>query len=310
MSNRPEMTCGCFPCFGSSNKENSNGGGSVKELSKKDSTKDGSVGQSNHVNRVNSDKSKSRSVSDTKKEPVVPKDKPTANIAAQTFTFSELAAAMKNFRSDCLLGEEGLGVSIRVGWRIQDRLLLSSSSIEMAIDNTLAPGQQNLVAWARPLFRDCKKFPKMADPLLQGLAAMCLQEQTATRPLIGDIVTALMSKADGLDSPGEHAQYSSPSNHRNSPDYRKWNHVREFSDVELGRNETCGGSGRKWGGLYELEQQDSHRGSPLDAARARETPQNRDLDREQAVAEAKVWGENWREKKWANAVGSFDGTND
>ncbi|XP_039048734.1 serine/threonine-protein kinase PBL27-like [Hibiscus syriacus] len=99
----------CFPCFGSSNKESSNGGGSVKELSKKDSTKDGSVGQSHHVNKVNSDKSKSRSVSDPKKEPTVPKDRSTANIAAQTFTFRELAAATKNFRPKCLLGEWGFG---------------------------------------------------------------------------------------------------------------------------------------------------------------------------------------------------------
>ncbi|KHG07564.1 PDZ and LIM domain 1 [Gossypium arboreum] len=46
----------CFPCFGSSNKEGSNGGGSVKKLSKKDSTKDSSVGQPHHVNRVSSDR--------------------------------------------------------------------------------------------------------------------------------------------------------------------------------------------------------------------------------------------------------------
>lgn len=31
------------------------------------------------------------------------------NIAAQTFTFRELAAATKNFRPDCLIGEGGFG---------------------------------------------------------------------------------------------------------------------------------------------------------------------------------------------------------
>eukprot|EP00250_Pteridium_aquilinum_P025055 c30072_g1_i1 orf=1-321(-) len=31
------------------------------------------------------------------------------HIAAQTFTFRELAAATKNFRSDCLIGEGGFG---------------------------------------------------------------------------------------------------------------------------------------------------------------------------------------------------------
>lgn len=58
---------------------------------------------------VCTDKSKSRSGSDSKKEPAVPKDGPTAHIAAQTFTFRELAAATKNFRPESLLGEGGFG---------------------------------------------------------------------------------------------------------------------------------------------------------------------------------------------------------
>ncbi|KAB2062755.1 hypothetical protein ES319_A10G173800v1 [Gossypium barbadense] len=513
---------GCFPCFGSSNKAGSNGGGSVKELSKKDSTKDSSVGQPHHVNGVNSDKSKSRSVSDPKKEPAVPKDGPTANIAAQTFTFRELAAATKNFRPECLLGEGGFGrvykgrlestgqvVAVKqldrnglqgnreflvevlmlsllhhpnlvnligycadgdqrllvyefmplgsledhlhdlpsdkepLDWNTRMRIAagaakgleylhdkanppviyrdLKSSNILLdegfhpklsdfglaklgpvgdkthvstrvmgtygycapeyamtgqltlksdvysfgvvfielitgrkAIDNTRAPGEQNLVAWARPLFRDRRKFPKMADPLLRGrypirglyqalaVAAMCLQEQAATRPLIGDVVTALTylasqtydpnapnnqsnrvgpstprvkddrrSMADGLDSPDARGRVGSPSTHRNSPDYRKKNHVREMSSgAELSRNEPGEGSGRKWGSLDESEQQESHTDSPMNSARARETSRNRDLDRERAVAEAKVWGENWREKKRANAMGDSDGRND
>ncbi|CAI5957020.1 unnamed protein product [Closterium sp. NIES-65] len=56
---------------------------------------------------------------------------------------------------------------------------------------------------ARPLFKDRRKFPAMADPGLRGrypmrglyqalaVAAMCLQEQAAQRPMIGDVVTAL-----------------------------------------------------------------------------------------------------------------------
>ncbi|KAK8507092.1 hypothetical protein V6N12_008439 [Hibiscus sabdariffa] len=513
---------GCFPCFGSSNKEgNNNGGSTVKELSKKDSTKDGSVAQSQHVNRVGSDKLKSRNGSDSKKEPAVPKDGPTANIAAQTFTFRELAAATKNFRPECLLGEGGFGrvykgrlestgqvVAVKqldrnglqgnreflvevlmlsllhhpnlvnligycadgdqrllvyefmplgsledhlhdlppdkepLDWNTRMKIAagaakgleylhdranppviyrdLKSSNILLhegyhpklsdfglaklgpvgdkthvstrvmgtygycapeyamtgqltlksdvysfgvvflelitgrkAIDNTRAPGEHNLVAWARPLFKDRRKFPKMADPLLQGrypmrglyqalaVAAMCLQEQAATRPLIGDVVTALTylasqtydpnapssqsnrigpstprlkddrrSMEDGLDSPNERVQHGSPSTHRNSPDYKKRNHAREMSvDAELGWNETGGGSGRKCD-LDDSERHVSHRDSPLSASRVRETPRNRDLDRERAVAEAKVWGENWRERKRANAMGSFDGTND
>ncbi|GAU37746.1 hypothetical protein TSUD_382390 [Trifolium subterraneum] len=97
---------GCFPCFGSSNKEDTN---AVKEVSKKETFKEASLPQSHHPTRVSSDKSKSKGVSDSKKEAPVQKDGPTAHIAAQTFTFRELAAATKNFRPECLLGEGGFG---------------------------------------------------------------------------------------------------------------------------------------------------------------------------------------------------------
>ncbi|TQD77196.1 hypothetical protein C1H46_037253 [Malus baccata] len=467
---------------------------------------------------------KSRNGSDPKKEPPIPKDGSTAHIAAQTFTFRELAAATKNFRPECLLGEGGFGhvykgrlestgqvVAVKqldrnglqgnreflvevlmlsllhhpnlvnligycadgdqrllvyefmplgsledhlhdlpsdkepLDWNTRMKIAagaakgleylhdkanppviyrdLKSSNILLdegfhpklsdfglaklgpvgdkthvstrvmgtygycapeyamtgqltlksdvysfgvvflelitgrkAIDNTRGPGEHNLVAWARPLFKDRRKFPKMADPLLQGrypmrglyqalaVAAMCLQEQAATRPLIGDVVTALTYLAsqtydpnagttpsnrggsstprlrderrnmgDGLDSPDEYVRggrHGSPATHKNSPDFRRRGPNRDLNTgVELGRIETGTGSGRRWG-LDGLERQESQRDSPQSAGRARETPRNRDLDRERAVAEAKVWGENWREKKRANAMGSFDGTNE
>ncbi|XP_042516447.1 probable serine/threonine-protein kinase PBL23 [Macadamia integrifolia] len=71
------------------------------------------------------------------------------------------------------------------------------------IDNARPTSEQNLVTWAQPLFRDRRKFTLMADPLLEGkypikglyqalaVAAMCLQEEASTRPLISDVVTAL-----------------------------------------------------------------------------------------------------------------------
>ncbi|KAL0348715.1 UNVERIFIED_CONTAM: Serine/threonine-protein kinase PBL27 [Sesamum angustifolium] len=507
---------GCLPCFGSSKKEVNSGDNGVKELSK-ESFKEGSAAQSNsRVNRVNSDKSRSRS-NDSKKEPTIPKE---PNIAAQTFTFRELAAATKNFRPECLLGEGGFGrvykgrlestgqvVAVKqldrnglqgnreflvevlmlsllhhpnlvnligycadgdqrllvyeymplgsledhlhdlppdkepLDWNTRMKIAagaakgleylhdkanppviyrdLKSSNILLdegyfpklsdfglaklgpvgdkthvstrvmgtygycapeyamtgqltlksdvysfgvvfleiitgrkAIDNTRGAGEHNLVAWARPLFKDRRKFPKMADPLLQGrypmrglyqalaVAAMCLQEQAATRPLIGDVVTALTylasqtydpnapaaqgnkvgpstprhrherrdtsDRLDSLDEPGYGGHYGSPSTHKNSPDFRKRESGRDFNTGgELRRIETGAGSGRKWG-LDELERPESQRGSPGSAGRARETPRNRDLDRERAVAEAKVWGENWRERKRTNAVDIFD----
>ena len=56
---------------------------------------------------------------------------------------------------------------------------------------------------ATPLFRDPKRYPDMADPLLNknfpekdlnqvvAIASMCLQEEAEARPLISDVVNAL-----------------------------------------------------------------------------------------------------------------------
>ncbi|KAM0953713.1 putative protein kinase RLK-Pelle-RLCK-VIIa-1 family [Dioscorea sansibarensis] len=82
-------------------------------------------------------------------------------------------------------------------------VLLELISGRRAIDNSRASGEHNLVAWARPLFKDRRKFAQMTDPMLQGqyparglyqalaVAAMCVQEQPNMRPLIADVVTAL-----------------------------------------------------------------------------------------------------------------------
>lgn len=95
-------------------------------------------------------------------------------------------------------------------------VLLELITGRKAIDNTRVSGEHNLVAWARPLFKDRRKFPYMADPLLQGqypmrglyqalaVAAMCLQEQASTRPLIGDVVTALTYLASQTYDPSIH----------------------------------------------------------------------------------------------------------
>ncbi|PWA85351.1 protein kinase superfamily protein [Artemisia annua] len=92
-------------------------------------------------------------------------------------------------------------------------VLLELITGRRAIDNTKAAAEQNLVSWARPLFKDRKKFPQMADPVLEGeypvrglyqalaIAAMCLQEQPNMRPLVADIVTALNYLASQIYDP-------------------------------------------------------------------------------------------------------------
>ncbi|KAM7487094.1 hypothetical protein LguiB_024578 [Lonicera macranthoides] len=157
-----------------------------------------------------------------------------------------------------------------------------------AIDGTQPQGAQNLVTWARPLFNDRRKFAKLADPRLQGqypmrglyqalaVASMCIQEQAAARPLIGDVVTALSYLANQA--------YDSS----NRPPGNK--------DERISRNEDGGGSGRKWD-LEGLDRDDS----PKETARML----NRGLERERAVAEAKMWGE--KKRRQGGAQGSFDG---
>ncbi|CAI9287905.1 unnamed protein product [Lactuca saligna] len=96
-------------------------------------------------------------------------------------------------------------------------VLLELITGRKAIDNSRSAAEQNLVAWARPLFKDRRKFSQMADPVLEGqypvrglyqalaIAAMCVQEQPNMRPLIADVVTALnylaSQKYDPLNNP-------------------------------------------------------------------------------------------------------------
>ncbi|KAL3839604.1 hypothetical protein ACJIZ3_024195 [Penstemon smallii] len=82
-------------------------------------------------------------------------------------------------------------------------VLLEIISGRKAVDNTKNGAEHNLVSWARPLFKDRRKFSQIADPMLQGqyparglyqalaVASMCVQEQPTLRPMITDVVTAL-----------------------------------------------------------------------------------------------------------------------
>ncbi|XP_021816394.1 serine/threonine-protein kinase PBS1 [Prunus avium] len=177
-----------------------------------------------------------------------------------------------------------------------------------SIDSNRPHGEQNLITWARPLFNDRRKFSKLADPRLQGrypmrglyqalaVASMCIQEQAATRPLIGDVVTALSYLANQSYDPNT----ASGHGHRGSGEKDERRH-RDERGGRILKNEEGGGSGRRWD-LDGSEKDDSLK----ETARMLN---NRDLDRERAVAEAKMWGENWREKRRQSAQGSFDGTN-
>lgn len=511
---------GCFPCFRSRKTGSNSPGPSVNERSSKETQV--VAGKGSRLSRSSSENLKSRPSADNKKEGSISiKNVPSANIAAQTFTFRELAAATKNFRPECLIGEGGFGrvykgrlestgqvVAVKqldrnglqgnreflvevlmlsllhhpnlvnlIGYcadgdqrllvyeymplgSLEDHLLdvppdkepldwntrmkvaagaakgleylhdkanppviyrdFKSSNILLdegfhpklsdfglaklgpvgdnthvstrvmgtygycapeyamtgqltlksdvysfgvvflelitgrkAIDNSRSAGEHNLVAWARPLFKDRRKFPKMADPLLQGrypmrglyqalaVAAMCLQEQAATRPLIGDVVTALSYLAaqtyetgvvplnssrigpqpvrdkdvkssgrtedqDEMDqNKSEDMHGRSRSLSQNSSDF----HQKETGSQRPGTgSEVTKSQGWESGGklsMDDLERQ-VERDSPGHTGKAR-GQKNSSRDRERAVAAAKEWGENWREKTKGSQQGSFDG---
>ncbi|XP_044494447.1 probable serine/threonine-protein kinase PBL26 isoform X2 [Mangifera indica] len=88
-------------------------------------------------------------------------------------------------------------------------VLLELITGKRVIDTRKPMDEQNLIAWAQPVFRDPRRYSELVDPLLEGeypvravnqtvaVAAMCLQEEAGVRPLISDVVTALSFLGNG-----------------------------------------------------------------------------------------------------------------
>ncbi|XP_062184564.1 receptor-like cytoplasmic kinase 185 isoform X2 [Phragmites australis] len=115
---------GCFPCFGSRREEgmkyygakaggsgaggwaaassSAAGGGGMEEAA---------VAAAPRVERIpaGADKARAKGNAGAKKELSVLKDANGNVISAQTFTFRQLAAATRNFRDECFIGEGGFG---------------------------------------------------------------------------------------------------------------------------------------------------------------------------------------------------------
>ncbi|CAO2167890.1 unnamed protein product [Urochloa humidicola] len=82
-------------------------------------------------------------------------------------------------------------------------LLLELVTGRRAVDSSRPPAEQLLVAWARPMLRDSKRYRELADPRLGAhfperdlkqaiaVAAMCLQEEASARPLMSDAAVTL-----------------------------------------------------------------------------------------------------------------------
>lgn len=172
-----------------------------------------------------------------------------------------------------------------------------------AIDQSRPTGEHNLVAWARPLFKDRSKFAQMADPKLKGrfavralfqalaVAAMCLHEQAASRPSIADVVTALnflASQTSEVESPPHLA--TEAANLGSRPSHPPDNHQNQ-NGVPNGTSIF-----REEGGVFPCTALNDAKGTEAQSDNARKTV-NKLKDRERAVAEARLWGEALREKR-------------
>ncbi|CAL9043176.1 unnamed protein product [Musa banksii] len=184
-------------------------------------------------------------------------------------------------------------------------VLLELITGRKAIDSTKTHAEQNLVSWVRPMFKERRKLPGLADPKLQGrfpmrglyqalaVASMCIQEEAASRPVIADVVTALSYLASQAYDPGAASAVNTrPSGERTSR-----------SGVEEGAKLTVRVNNIDPGHMQQMISEDS----------SKETVAilRHNFDRERALAEAKMWGQNWREKTQAkaNVEGSFDVAN-
>ncbi|KAH7560954.1 hypothetical protein ACOSP7_016553 [Xanthoceras sorbifolium] len=129
-------------------------------------------------------------------------------------------------------------------------VLLELITGRKAIDETRDRLEQNLVAWARPMFKDRNNFPLMVDPFLRGqyprrslyqalaIAAMCVQEQPNMRPAITDVVLALNYLAtQNVDDPQSHP--ASLQSSRSSPSHsgrNRYEGSRQTAGSELDRD--------------------------------------------------------------------------
>ncbi|URE30828.1 Two-component response regulator-like PRR73 [Musa troglodytarum] len=128
------------------------------------------------------DKPKSKPSLDLKKQGLVKEkisNSDSGRIAAQTFTFCELAAATENFTADCLLGEGGFG-RVYKGRLESSNLIVAIKQLE---HNGLQGNREFLVEVlmlsllhhpnlvkliGHNHYSETRKFSLMADPLLQG----------------------------------------------------------------------------------------------------------------------------------------------
>ncbi|XP_010679976.3 probable serine/threonine-protein kinase PBL7 isoform X1 [Beta vulgaris subsp. vulgaris] len=148
-------------------------------------------------------------------------------------------------------------------------VLLELITGRKAVDTTRHGGRTSLLDWARPLLKDRKNHMQLADPRLNGQFPM-----SALHRAVEVAAMCLREKANARPTMNEVVL---AMNYLTSKKHGRPRSISEGSSIDIGPSETVKTS-------------------------------NRDVvNREQAVAEAKMWGEKWREKRRQSTGGGSDG---
>ncbi|KAL6521834.1 hypothetical protein OROGR_018403 [Orobanche gracilis] len=154
------------------------------------------------------------------------------------------------------------------------------------LDIARGNGKHSLVDWAGPMMKDRKSLVSLADPLLRGqfpecslcrameMALMCIREDAHSRPSMKDVVHAmnfLTSRQYDLDADHDDGRDGSPVE-RQGQENEKSNNPKDYLEetMLLGK---------------------------------------KNKDRQLAVAEAKMWGETWRDKSRQGVLSDNDHLN-
>ncbi|KAL6497620.1 hypothetical protein OROHE_027249 [Orobanche hederae] len=154
------------------------------------------------------------------------------------------------------------------------------------LDIARGNGKHSLVDWAGPIMKDRKSLVSLADPLLRGqfpecslcrameMALMCIREDAHSRPSMKDVVHAM----NFLTS----RQYDPDADHDDGRD----------------------------GSPAERQGQENERlNNPKDYLEETMLLDKKNKDRQLAVAEAKLWGETWRDKRRQGVLSDNDHSN-
>ncbi|KAJ0079336.1 hypothetical protein Patl1_24334 [Pistacia atlantica] len=158
-----------------------------------------------------------------------------------------------NFIGYCADGDQRLLLyEFMPGGTVEDRLIANTDDVEVLY---MYPDAMVVLAYcnctgrsAEPIFKDPKRFPDMADPHLKkqfperslnqavAIAAMCLQDEPSTRPLISDVVTTLSFLSE--DTEKMCSNRNEQRNFDQDGEYSGIDQEQDYSNEEISKGES------------------------------------------------------------------------